>query len=108
MDDLARSRGIATAWFFQPDAFVSPLQLQGYQSVSHISPTEFMRSPLAEALAIMARTLAPEGVTDLRPLFARYPRPVFLGLVHQSEEGAAITAQAIYDDLADRLQRLAS
>lgn len=108
MDALARSKGIATAWFFQPDAFVSRIQLDGYDRVTNISPDEFMGSPLAVALRIMAEELAGDGVTNLRPVFERYPRPVFLGVVHQSEEGAALTAQAIYDHLAGRIEELAS
>lgn len=105
-DEITRSTGVQSAFFFQPDATVNRHQLAGYETISNVSPDEVMASPLAKALEIVDLRLD-RRVVNLRRVFDDVTEPTFAGLVHQNEVGASIVAQAIYDRLADTLADLA-
>jgi len=97
---------VETAFYFQPDALVEASQLEGYEELTNLSADELMGSPFAVALDAAAARLG-DRVRNLRPEFVGVDQPVFVGLVHQSESGARMTAEAIYGDLERALRRLA-
>lgn len=95
---LVDSVGAEAVFAFQSDAFVSDRQLAEYDRISGMTPEELRSSPFARALRAVVEDLG-DGVVDLRGLFADHPRPVFLGLIHQNEEGAQVVADALLDEL---------
>lgn len=101
---LAESAGSEVAFFFQADALASARQLEGYDELTNVSSQELLRSPFAQALEAATSDLDELGVVNLRPLFAHYPEPVFLGLVHHNEAGAAQVAMALFDELEPQLR----
>lgn len=105
VDRLADRFGFDTSYFFQADALVDPDQLIGYEDITGVSAREMQSSPLATALDRTARALEPR-VHNLRPLFVRAPEPTFLGMVHQSEAGARIVAEAMFEQLRPQLEGL--
>lgn len=105
VESLAATHGFARWAFLQPDALVSTTQLGGYEDLSGISAEAFLHSPFAEALDTMEQTIGDRTIS-LRPLFRDAPDPVFVGLVHQNERGAAAVASRIYRSVrADVLAR---
>lgn len=99
----AEAAGVTTAYYFQADALADARQLEGYEELSGITAAELLESPFQQALDAAEERLG-STVTSLRDLFAGYPDPVFLGLVHQNEEGASRVAEAIYRDLAPTIR----
>lgn len=106
MNRLAAAEGVETAYFFQPDALVEESQLAGYEELTNLTAGELMGSPFAVALENATARLG-DRTTNLRPLFVGVDRPMFAGLVHQSEPGARLTAEAMFRDLGPTLRRLA-
>jgi lysophospholipase L1-like esterase len=103
---LASERGVETAFFFQPDALVDAAQLAGYDDLTNLSASELMSSPFAVALESAAARLAGRS-RNLRPEFVGVDQPMFLGLVHQNETGARLTAEAIFRYLSPTVRHLA-
>lgn len=103
---LAEERGVETAFFFQPDALVEASQLEGYEELTNLSTSELMGSPFAVALDAAAARLG-NRTRNLRQEFVGVEQPMFVGLVHQSEAGARLTAEAMFRDLEPTLRRLA-
>jgi hypothetical protein len=102
----AEAYGIEARFFFQPDAVSSKLQLAEYDRPTGVSIDEVMGSPFAIAGETATKKLGSK-VTDIRHLFDDFPEPVFIGLVHMNEMGAAITAQTIFRQVLPDLQALA-
>jgi len=97
--------GIGMVSFFQPDAFSSVQQMAGYEELSGIAPEAFVTSPFAQAIDAAIAQLG-DRVVSLRHLFDDDPEPVFLGLIHQNEDGARAVAERIYEDLRPKLRSL--
>lgn len=92
---VARPAGVATAYFFQPDPFAAPSQLDTIEGIYRYDPDLFERAEVAAALDAAAAELSPD-VTDLRALFVDETEPVFGDVVHTNEQGAEAVAGAIY------------
>ena len=105
-DRVLTERGVRAIHVFQPDALASTRQMAGYEKITGISPAEFQASPLSIALQRTTATLG-DRVLNLRPLFDHYPQPVFAGLVHQNEAGAALTARRVFDEILPTLRKVA-
>ncbi|QXC62425.1 hypothetical protein KSP35_06385 [Aquihabitans sp. G128] len=105
-DALAKEAGVRTAYFLQADALSSAEQLRPYERLDGIPTEQLMASPIGQALDAMSAGLVGH-VTDLRHLFDDDSPPVFLGLVHQNEEGARLVAERIYQDLRPQIRALA-
>jgi lysophospholipase L1-like esterase len=102
---LMGARGIPVDYFFQPDAFVSPLQAEGLSKSLNRTMAELIdRNNLAKLLEDVAQRLAPE-VHDLRPLLRDFDRPVFADPAHMNETGARVVAEAIFGVIEDQLRR---
>lgn len=107
VDRLAAEEGISTLNLFQSDAISSDVQLAGYEEIVGMSPQELRNSDLAVALDAAEQRLSPQ-VRSLRHLFDHDDEQVFIGVVHTDEIGARRSAEAIYQELADTLDRHAS
>ena len=107
MRDVAIQNGAEIYFFQQPDALVSATQLEGYEDISGIADDDLLKSPLAQAVSVFESEAAPETVS-LRGLFVAAEDPTFVGLVHQNEVGARLSAEAIYEDIAGELLERAS
>lgn len=89
------TRGIESAFFFQPDAFNSDLQSTDLTSVKPwLSPVD--RQSFDRVLGGTAVELEKDGVVNLRGVAAEYRKPVFFDEVHMSEPGARLVAEAIF------------
>lgn len=93
----ARERGIATRFYFHPDALSSPTQLRPVRDVVR----GLRRSRASELRSILDRvapSLAP-STRDLRDLYDDLDESVFVDWAHTNEAGAALLAEAVYRDL---------
>jgi hypothetical protein len=102
-DDLRRliqvqlsGLGVASAFFFQPDALTVPTQRQPVDRLYAGHPQAAMLDDLAVALETASRSLRP-AVHDLRHLFDQEARPVFADSVHTNEAGASVVARAVFE-----------
>jgi lysophospholipase L1-like esterase len=96
LNSMLGARGIPSVHFFQPDAFVSPLQAEGLAKSMNRTMAELIdRNSLAKLLAKTAEELEPD-VHDLRPIVKDFDRPVFADPAHMNETGARLVAEAIF------------
>lgn len=101
--ELSR-RGIASAFFWQPDAFADPDQLDGLATALNVTMAQLSeRTDLPDLIAATTERLDPE-VVDLRPAVARLDQPVFADPTHMNEAGAAAMATEIFAAIRDELR----
>jgi hypothetical protein len=106
LTEVLAPAGIDSRYFFQPDAFGTPVQSGYLDDYYEDAPALLDRLDLPAALDEASRRLAP-GSFSLRDVFEDHDRPVFADLVHVNEEGAAIIAAAMWSQLEAELVRLA-
>jgi hypothetical protein len=98
----AEDHDAATLFVLQPDSFDSRRQLADTAEVGGVSIDSYLQSDIAAALRA-AEPLVADEVLNLRHLFDRTADPVMVSVVHQNEEGARLTAEAIYPKLLPKL-----
>lgn len=104
LNAMLGARGIPSAHFFQPDAFVSPLQAEGLaKSLNRTMADLIGKNNLAKLLEQTADQLEP-GVHNLRPLAADFTEPVFADPAHMNEAGARLVAEAIFPTIEPLLR----
>jgi hypothetical protein len=92
--DLLEGLGIASAFFFQPDAFADAFQYESVESVLS-EPIRENREFVDEVLRMASSELSGE-VVNLRDAYDGQERPLFADPVHTNEEAAEISAAAVY------------
>jgi hypothetical protein len=99
---LARSRDIATAFFFQPDAMASPTQLRPVKQIF----TGLPPSVAGELGTILERTsnLLEPSVVDLRHLYDEERTSLYADWAHTNERGARLAAAAMYRTLGPAIR----
>ena len=107
LDKAAATARSTTRYFFQPDAFATPVQRKAIEGIYRFDPTMFDRAEADEALEAASSTLEPT-VHNIRHLFDLEPRPVFGDVVHTNERGARLVAAEIYAVLSDEITALAA
>lgn len=98
-DRVAEAAGTRVRYYFHPDALADGEQLAPVRDVYRGLPS-WTIEPAQQVLAAMSSRLA-SGTTNLRHLFDDLEQSVFVDWAHTNEKGAAITAAAIYADLAE-------
>lgn len=98
------TQGIATAFFFQPDAFVSDTQLESTMRALNPSMAMLARQPdLGQLLALTSERMGP-AVHSLRPTMAAVTVPMFADPAHFNEAGAALMANEVFGVVRSDLQ----
>lgn len=98
------AQGIATAFFFQPDAFVSDTQLESTMRALNPSMAMLANQPdLGQLLAQTSERMAPD-VHSLRPTMAAVTVPMFADPAHFNEAGAALMANEVFGVVRTELQ----
>ncbi len=94
--------GIESLHVFQPDALADPEQYASIEDVYTSSSAD--RAFLDRTLDHTARTLAEDGVVNLRRVLDGLDTPVFADLVHTNERGAEVVADALHPRLRAALR----
>lgn len=99
------SRGVESRFFWQADAFVNPLQMEGLaRSLNATMADLATRDDLQRLLERTVELVAP-GVEDLRAPIGELTVPVFADPAHMNELGARVVARLILDRLLPLLDR---
>lgn len=94
------AEGIASAFFFQPDATTSPVQrAASAESDDRLVPE--LIDAVGETAAVVAAAADRTG-TDLRHVYDGHTAPYFFDIGHTNEAGAAVVADAIHAELTER------
>lgn len=97
------SDGIAAEFFFQPDAFVSEIQLESLAQSLNLTMAELStQRDLPQIMEGVSSALEPD-VHNLRPLMEPLDEPVFADPAHMNERGAEIVAGAMWGRIRDAL-----
>lgn len=94
--DAAARHGVEPVWYWQPTRYARP-QIEGEPA-----PADDLAAFRRQAYAT-ARASLPAGVVDLTDIFTIDDGPLFFDDSHSNERAAAITGQAMWADLAPRL-----
>jgi hypothetical protein len=96
--------GVDAEFFFQPDAFVAPLQERGLAKSLNLTMAELSKRPDMPNLLAQTATSLRSTVHDLRPVMKDFDQPVFADPAHMNETGARAVAEAIYAIVGPLLQ----
>ena len=99
--DAAARHGVEPVWYWQPTRYARP-QIEGEPA-----PADDLAAFRRQAYAT-ARAGLPADVVDLTDIFTVEDGPLFFDDSHSNERAAAITGQAMWADLAPRLDLGAS
>lgn len=107
IEGLLQSEGVASVFYFQPDAFEGAIQATDMQQLYPERSTPGNLALFRQLIDRVAVTLEDDGVVNLREVVADHPSPLFFDSVHMNETGARLVADAIYRDLAPRIRAVA-
>jgi lysophospholipase L1-like esterase len=102
---IAAGQGAEAAFYWQPFVYTKKLlpEEEAYTRFTSYEPQRWVPA-MREVRTLLAET----PYVDLGAALDRATEPVLWDFVHTNEEGARLSAQAIFDDLRARLeQRLA-